>query len=384
MKLLPASFVTALMLAISQLNMSQSAPTAEIKSRQRRRVQAGAQRAGRAIPEGERQQGRHHLSDRRAASGADPRRQGGVRRRRFDAGGDRRARQGRQGRAGHARRSGQNRRRRRGQSRRADAGHSDRRCLQARAPCGEVGRLYRSQGRRIERHLCRRTVAAARHRRRDQRQGGIGAGGAVADHVADGEAEIGIHQISEILPVAGVTLVGPLPAEMQNFTVYAAGIGAAAKDARRPRTWSSFWPDRMPCRSSRPRAWSRRRPERRCKNEAPGQSRALICRWKCCDRLRGRLVLRVQAMRGMSARVMPMSASSRSLRWESSCIATPYRFQSWKSRKIDVIMIFVPFLRRTAGNQSRNIGSDGALQKNLVAAQLSKNCMTVVIINWHC
>lgn len=55
-------------------------------------------------------------------------------------------------------------------------------------------------------------------------------GGAVADHVADGEAEIGIHQISEILPVVGVKLVGPLPAEIQNFTVYAAGVGAAAKD----------------------------------------------------------------------------------------------------------------------------------------------------------
>ena len=42
---------------------------------------------------------------------------------------------------------------------------------------------------------------------------------------------LGIHQISEILPVAGVTLVGPLPAEIQNFTVYSAGVGAAAKDA---------------------------------------------------------------------------------------------------------------------------------------------------------
>jgi molybdate transport system substrate-binding protein len=56
-------------------------------------------------------------------------------------------------------------------------------------------------------------------------------GGSVADRVADGEAEIGIHQISEILPVAGTTLVGPLPAEIQNYTVYAAGVGAAAKDA---------------------------------------------------------------------------------------------------------------------------------------------------------
>jgi molybdate transport system substrate-binding protein len=55
-------------------------------------------------------------------------------------------------------------------------------------------------------------------------------GGEVATHIADGEAEIGIHQISEILPVKGATLVGPLPAEIQNFTVYSAGLGAAAKD----------------------------------------------------------------------------------------------------------------------------------------------------------
>jgi molybdate transport system substrate-binding protein len=55
-------------------------------------------------------------------------------------------------------------------------------------------------------------------------------GGAVAEHIADGEAEIGIHQISEILPVAGVTLVGPLPAEIQNFTIYAAGVATAAQD----------------------------------------------------------------------------------------------------------------------------------------------------------
>ena len=49
-------------------------------------------------------------------------------------------------------------------------------------------------------------------------------GGAVADHIADGEAEIGIHQISEILPVAGTTLVGPLPAELQNYIVFSAAI----------------------------------------------------------------------------------------------------------------------------------------------------------------
>jgi len=54
-------------------------------------------------------------------------------------------------------------------------------------------------------------------------------GGAVASHVVDGEAEIGIHQISEILAVKGALLVGPLPAEIQNFTVYSAGLSVAAK-----------------------------------------------------------------------------------------------------------------------------------------------------------
>jgi hypothetical protein len=53
----------------------------------------------------------------------------------------------------------------------------------------------------------------------------------VAEHIAKGEAELGIHQISEILPVKGIVLVGPLPAEIQNYTVYAAGLGANAKEA---------------------------------------------------------------------------------------------------------------------------------------------------------
>jgi molybdate transport system substrate-binding protein len=65
-------------------------------------------------------------------------------------------------------------------------------------------------------------------------------GGAVANHVADGEAEIGIHQISEILPVAGIRLVGPLPPEIQNFTVYAAGVGAMAKDGNAARALVKF------------------------------------------------------------------------------------------------------------------------------------------------
>jgi len=60
-------------------------------------------------------------------------------------------------------------------------------------------------------------------------------GGYVADFIVSGEAELGIHQISEIVPVKGVTLVGPLPKEIQNYTTYASGISAGAAQAEAAR-----------------------------------------------------------------------------------------------------------------------------------------------------
>lgn len=47
-------------------------------------------------------------------------------------------------------------------------------------------------------------------------------GGYVVEPVGKGEIELGIHQISEMLPVKGVRVVGPLPADLQKYTTYVA------------------------------------------------------------------------------------------------------------------------------------------------------------------
>jgi molybdate transport system substrate-binding protein len=54
------------------------------------------------------------------------------------------------------------------------------------------------------------------------RKATLGQGGYVVEPVGRGEVELGIHQISEILPVTGVKLVGELPRELQKYTVYVA------------------------------------------------------------------------------------------------------------------------------------------------------------------
>ena len=55
-------------------------------------------------------------------------------------------------------------------------------------------------------------------------------GGAVAQRVAAGQAEIGIQMMSELVGVKGVTLVGPLPAAIQIYTVYDGVVGASSSD----------------------------------------------------------------------------------------------------------------------------------------------------------
>jgi molybdate transport system substrate-binding protein len=57
-------------------------------------------------------------------------------------------------------------------------------------------------------------------------------GGLVAQRLVTGEADLAVHQISEILAVPGASLVGPLPAEVQNYTVYAMALPARPDAAK--------------------------------------------------------------------------------------------------------------------------------------------------------
>jgi molybdate transport system substrate-binding protein len=62
----------------------------------------------------------------------------------------------------------------------------------------------------------------------------------VAELVASGDAEIGMQQIVAILPVEGAELVAPLPSELQNVIVYAAGLSAHAQNVAAAQNFITF------------------------------------------------------------------------------------------------------------------------------------------------
>jgi molybdate transport system substrate-binding protein len=62
----------------------------------------------------------------------------------------------------------------------------------------------------------------------------------VAELVADGTAELGVSFLSELVAIKGVAIAGPLPAELQSYTVYAAAIPAASKLREEARALIAF------------------------------------------------------------------------------------------------------------------------------------------------
>jgi molybdate transport system substrate-binding protein len=74
------------------------------------------------------------------------------------------------------------------------------------------------------------------------------AGAQSPDLVAKGEAELGIAQASEIVPVAGTQLVGPLPGELATMTLFTGGVGAESQSAAAAKALIEFLrgPDAAP------------------------------------------------------------------------------------------------------------------------------------------
>lgn len=64
----------------------------------------------------------------------------------------------------------------------------------------------------------------------------------VGQVVARGEAELGFQQMSELLPLAGIDIVGKLPAELQKVTISPPGLSPRRKSRRRQRHSSRFSP----------------------------------------------------------------------------------------------------------------------------------------------
>ena len=63
----------------------------------------------------------------------------------------------------------------------------------------------------------------------------------VGELVARGEAEIGFQQVAELLHVgSGLDLVGPLPPDIQQITVFSGGVHASARLPEAARAWLAY------------------------------------------------------------------------------------------------------------------------------------------------
>jgi molybdate transport system substrate-binding protein len=68
----------------------------------------------------------------------------------------------------------------------------------------------------------------------------IPAGGFVGTLVANGDADIGVQQVSELATFAGVDYIGPLPGDLQMTTIFAGGISTTAQQPEAARELVQF------------------------------------------------------------------------------------------------------------------------------------------------
>ncbi|HEY2015016.1 MAG TPA: substrate-binding domain-containing protein [Bryobacteraceae bacterium] len=58
--------------------------------------------------------------------------------------------------------------------------------------------------------------------------------------VAEGRAEVGFQQLSELLPIAGIQVVGPIPDAVQKVTVFSGGVSTTSTCQRQARRLIGF------------------------------------------------------------------------------------------------------------------------------------------------
>lgn len=62
----------------------------------------------------------------------------------------------------------------------------------------------------------------------------------VAALVANGDADLGFQQLSELIGQQGIEVVGPLPPEIQAVTVFSAGVSIASRDPEGTRAFVAY------------------------------------------------------------------------------------------------------------------------------------------------
>jgi molybdate transport system substrate-binding protein len=58
--------------------------------------------------------------------------------------------------------------------------------------------------------------------------------------VARGDAEIGFQQLSELLPIAGIDILGPIPQELQKITMFSGGVAVNSKEPEIAKQFLQF------------------------------------------------------------------------------------------------------------------------------------------------
>lgn len=76
-------------------------------------------------------------------------------------------------------------------------------------------------------------------------------GTAVGSLIANGQVTLGFQQLSELIHVRGITVLGPLPAEIQKMTVFAAGIPKNGRQANIAQRYIEFLTSKMAAREIR-------------------------------------------------------------------------------------------------------------------------------------